>query len=685
MGRVWTVGLWGALLLVACSEEYHGLNQTQGSPAGAGSAGARLVGSVHGGQQPIVGARVHLLAAGRGGYGQGSVSLLTAGAGSDSVGEYVTTDASGGFSITGDYTCTAGTQVYIYALGGDPGAGTNSAAGLMAALGNCPVAGVFPSSLFISVNEVSTVAAAYAVAGFATDATHVSSSGTALALTGIANAFANAANLADLSTGAALATTPAGNGTVPQAEINTLANILAACVNSTGPASAGCSTLFGNALSGGTTGTVPTDTATAAINIAHNPVANVANLFALASGAPPFAPGLGAASNDWTVAIAYTTLQPDSSGTGASLGQLAIDGQGNVWIVNLQTTSLNTAPSVSELSSNGTILSGAAGFTGGGLGGSTNTAGGIAIDLSGNVWVSNGYYFDGGVGLPLFEGLALTEFSSSGTPMSGASGYTTGCGGKGLAIDGLGNVWTSAGKCDSSGNYLFPVPTPAPQLPNYPNEAWYISIDTFENAWYSGWTQITRENAPFLYQGGVWKLSNSGTMLYQTLPYDVLLNRDGFDMALSVANDNAGNAWVVAGPYDVRPTGIYELNSGGTTIFTPSITTATFPLDGPVAIDGAGNAWVGNDGFSLLNSIGLVEVSNSGTTLSGTTGFMTEQPPPGRIYGFVSVSGLGVDGSGNVWEALSRYPFVLQYVGIATPVVTPLSVGVEKGTLATRP
>ena len=99
---------------------------------------------------------------------------------------------------------------------------------------------------YVVVNEVSTVAAAYAMAGFATDALHVGSSGTALAQMGIANAFANAANLETIGTGVALATTPAGNGTVPQAEINTLANILAACVNSNGTGSA-CSTLFANA------------------------------------------------------------------------------------------------------------------------------------------------------------------------------------------------------------------------------------------------------------------------------------------------------------------------------------------------------------------------------------------------------------------------------------------------------
>src|SRR5271170_569594 len=116
------------------------------------------------------------------------------------------------------------------------------------------------------------------MAGFATDATHVSSSGTPLAQTGIANAFANATNLADITTGAALTTTPSGSGTnvpngsiVPEAEVNTLANILASCVNSTGPASSTCGTLFSNAMSGGTSGSTPDDTATAAINIAHNP------------------------------------------------------------------------------------------------------------------------------------------------------------------------------------------------------------------------------------------------------------------------------------------------------------------------------------------------------------------------------------------------------------------------------
>src|ERR1039458_7169186 len=254
-------------------------------------AGLAISGSVHGGQSPIVGAHVYLFAANATGYGgaglspssnNASVSLLNAANTglSDSVGAYVLTNSTGGFTITGDYSCTLNQQVYLYSLGGSSSSTTNSAAGLLAVLGNCPggSSAFAAGTPFVSVNEVSTVAAAYAFAGFATDALHVSSSGTALAETGIANAFANSANLAGISTGVALATTPAGNGTVPQSEINTLANILAACVNSTGPSFAACSTLFSNAESAGSSGTAPTDTATAAINIAHNPGANIAAL-----------------------------------------------------------------------------------------------------------------------------------------------------------------------------------------------------------------------------------------------------------------------------------------------------------------------------------------------------------------------------------------------------------------------
>lgn len=273
-----------------------------------GSQGAKLSGKVYGGQQPIVGASVYVYAANTTGYGAASLPLLSSPA---------TTGTGGTFNISGDYTCpSSSSQVYLYVVGGDPGdGGTNSAVGLLAGLGSCGT--VASSKPYVVVNEVSTIATAYAIAGFATDAMHVSSSSSAPGQTGIANAFSAIANLETLGTGVALATTPAdsgGNGTVPQAEINTLANILASCINSSPTEGTQCPTLFSNATNA--YGTEPTDTATAAINIAHNPGANIAALWGLApplKGLLPTAPPLELSSLIELVFALPTQASPELS------------------------------------------------------------------------------------------------------------------------------------------------------------------------------------------------------------------------------------------------------------------------------------------------------------------------------------------------------------------------------------
>ena len=109
---------------------------------------------------------MYLFAANSTGYGQASVALLNAAqtGASDALGAYVATGGTGGFSLTGDFTCTSGQQqIYVLALGGNAGQGANPAAGLMAAIGSCPSGGGSP--VFATVNEVTTVAAAYALAG----------------------------------------------------------------------------------------------------------------------------------------------------------------------------------------------------------------------------------------------------------------------------------------------------------------------------------------------------------------------------------------------------------------------------------------------------------------------------------------------------------------------------------------
>ena len=260
-------------------------------------------GVVNGGQtRAVAGAKVYVLQVNSSAYGSASVSVLTSDNPADSIGHYVLSGEYGGFSIAGHYTCTAGHQVYVYSRGGNSGDdGENSAIGLMALLGACPESGNFDTAApFIFVNEVTTVAAAYALAGMASDATHMASRDA------VALETANAADFANIATGVAYSTLPSRpEAHVPQTKIHTLANILSACINSSAPTSISCTTLFSSARSNGTSGATPDDTATAAINIARHPHANIAALFDLQPRlAAPFLPALASAPEDFELSIA---------------------------------------------------------------------------------------------------------------------------------------------------------------------------------------------------------------------------------------------------------------------------------------------------------------------------------------------------------------------------------------------
>ncbi len=213
-----------------------------------------------------------------------------------------------------------------------PPPATNPAISLLSVLGACPSTGTFAGVIpYINLTEATTVAAAYALSGYMTDATHVSSSASALAQQGIANAFLTVNNLVSITSGQTVPFSVVGNGVPPQATINTLADVLAACVNTDGatsPSSAPCGTLFANAKDLG--GNIPSDTATAALNIAHNPGANVLTLYNLAVPQPPFQPSLTAAPNDWTIAITFYT------DTMAGPYYPAFDAAGDLWVPRLR-------------------------------------------------------------------------------------------------------------------------------------------------------------------------------------------------------------------------------------------------------------------------------------------------------------------------------------------------------------
>ena len=271
-----------------------------------------LQGLVNGGQsRAIAGARVYVFQASSSRFSNSSISLLTAATGNrDSIGNYVLTNEQGGFSIAGEYICTAGHQVYVYAKGGNSGGdGPNEAIGLMASLGACPESGNFDSVRpFIFVNEVTTVAAAYAMADRAIDATHISGPDASSLSTGTLDA----SDLASVVTGFSNPIVTSSGKRIPKTKIHTIANILAACVNSDSANSSACSALFKHARNNGESGVAPADTATAAINILRNPRSNVLALFELQPNvSAPFQPALRSAPADFTLSV--TTDDHDSS------------------------------------------------------------------------------------------------------------------------------------------------------------------------------------------------------------------------------------------------------------------------------------------------------------------------------------------------------------------------------------
>jgi streptogramin lyase len=613
-----------------------------------------IQGIVHGGHQADVGAAVYVYQAGTGGYKTASKSLLTS---TPPMGDsptyadgsgnyYVRTDSYGSFNITGDYTCTSGAQVYLYVLGGNTGSGYNPNAGFLAVLGQCPASGTLSATISnVYVNEVSTVAAAYALAGYATDATHIAGPATTdtLGQTDIANAFANASNLYSIgssgSSPGALATTPGGNGTVPQAKINSLANSLAACVNTTGSSTTApnaCNTLLGDALSGGTTGTKPTDTATAAINIVHNPTANVSAIFGLATGtAIAYTPFLSTAPTDWTVTLTYSSAY-NSTPTG-----LAIDASGNAWVTEYGTSGLT------EFNPLGVAI---AAYT------STKyfkSPYGSAIDTSGNVWFNAGgkEYVD--------------EFTPSTTAINYVGPYPVTANTQ-IALDGNGYYYTPA-YTGTTTEYIYysynggtaSAPTTSFASSSFTgntvlNENNYIAVDSNNVAWTAS--------------GNTASASGTGLLLNFTAAVGTgtiggtYCSGNNFADATGVAVDHSNNIWL-----SDYTTG-YLVEFANSCAYSNSYSVGTH-LQG-VAIDGSSNIFT-------LNGYNLVELSNGGTVLSGSTGFAT-----GITTGALTLP--AIDGSGDVWFVNSNNT-ISEVIGVATPVVTPIAAGVKGNTLGYTP
>ncbi len=557
--------------------------------------------------------------------------------------------AGGAFTLPA-YTCPANSGlVYLLATGGNAGGGVNTSIAEAAVLGPCSA---LTANTFVNVTEVTTVAAAYSLAPFATVAPLVPATNigvTSSNLQGLYNAAGTASNLANITTGYAHAAGDVTGVVPPTAYVNTLADILAACVNQgTSSITGTCASLFSAATPSG--GTAPTDTFQAAVDIAQNPGHSVSSLFLLSTPSAPFQPTLSTAPSDFSLALGYNggalTLG------GGNLG-IAIDALGDAWIV---TGALNAnVHSLTEISPAGVYISGSAVANSTGFDNSLfSTPVGIAIDQSGFVWVTNNSQNN------------LLKFNSDGTPKATitAASFSSP---NAIAFDPTGDAWVADfGAAGGGLSNVTEINTSGVEAAGSPFSGGQQGVDIAVSP-----TAVWQTNSQ---SGYVWRIALSN---HAITPVQI-----GGPIG-DVAIDHGNNAWLA-----VTGNGsIFEISDLGGYVNTPFggyQVAGTNPQN--IIIDGLGNVFAGaaTNGTSPGS---LLEYSNAAVLKSPGLGFSGSNiiPVVPAVPG-----GIAIDGSGNIWitggsNGTTTPMYVSEIIGIAAPVVTPRATATATNTLGTRP
>jgi DNA-binding beta-propeller fold protein YncE len=299
-----------------------------------------ISGRVLSGSAPISGTRVTLYGTatrcGGGPYSSCSAAAQQAGS--------ARTDADGRFSIRYSAKGFYSDGFYLIARGGKAGGG--AAIALALAVGQPPNQGS------VTINEFTTVATVFALA-------HSMYSGDPDIMVGGQKALLpHLVNFATAKAGDYLVT-----GRNSPAALNTLADILWACVHSAGPKATPCTKLFKLSTpsrNGWGKGSEPHDTLAAALDIAQNPTHNAPAIFRLLPGAYPYTPALSTAPGAWILSLNF------SIGGLRRPTALMTDSQNKaLWVANTGGNSVVALSS--DPASLGAPLSPIGGYRGGGI------------------------------------------------------------------------------------------------------------------------------------------------------------------------------------------------------------------------------------------------------------------------------------------------------------------------------
>jgi streptogramin lyase len=498
----------------------------------------------------------------------------------------------------------------------------------------------------VTINELTTVASVWTAAQFLNGS---SLSGNAL---GLRIAAGNVPNLVNLETGrlGSVITDPLnGPQTTTLAKLNTLGILLSACVTALPDA---CDQLFDAATPPG--GAAPTDTLSAAQNIARHPSHNASRLFRLLDEFYPVPKGkryrdvalipyLYYAPSAWTLSLVY------AGGGFYAVGGAAIDGEGNFWtnnnwLVGSQTTIYQQfGGGIGKFAPDGTPLSPMiTGYRGGGL---DSPGWGIAFSADDKVWATN------------LIGRTISVLDrKTGKPLSPGTGYNFD--GKlgqmqGILVAPNGDVWT----VDNENNQIV-------HLPRGDVSKGRILGRTVNGKPVDGTLQVKKPFGIAIdQQDRIW-VTNSGSNTVTRFPASDPGKAEEIKVGFSphaVAIDSQGNAWV--GNLIGHP-GTQEKLA----LVKQKLESKAEALEGSMSADQrAANMWV--DLWDILSEYPGGDVSMirpDGTVLG-----------PFNAGGSITGPwGIAIDGNDNVWVASSTSHSVTQLCGVRTATCPP---GVKTG------
>jgi len=133
-----------------------------------------------------------------------------------------------------------------------------------------------------------------------------------------------------------------------------------------------------------------------------------------------------------------------------------------------------------------------------------------------------------------------------------------------------------------------------------------------------------------------------------------------------VAVDSSNNVWVA----NYYGNSVGMVASAGAIASGPGYTGGGIDHPQGIAVDGAGTVWVANyrspsNVGNAITELAGAATANPGSALSPTTGWATDA-------GLLESFGLAIDAAGNIWVTSFGNNMLTEFIGMGTPVKTPL-------------